>query len=128
MLTCDGGVLIVDDEVLIADYVQMVVEDEGLDVVGVVGSAAEALAVAAERGPSLALVDVNLGEGGDGIELAGRLRAQWGMRVVFLTGSADPATLERIGAVDALGFLQKPFVAAELSRLLHETLAAPQRA
>lgn len=90
---------------------------------GIADSVDEALAIATEHKPSLALVDVNLGEGGDGVELARRLRAEHGTRVIFLTGSADPQTLARLSAVEGHGYLQKPFIAAELARTIRDVLA-----
>jgi two-component system, response regulator PdtaR len=123
MLRAGSGVLVVDDEVLIADFAAMVVEDEGFDVVGVASSAREALAIAASRPPAIALLDVNLADGEDGVALAAELQSRHNTRVIFMSGSEDPEARARATSVAASGFLQKPFVAAELARVLKAAAA-----
>jgi two-component system chemotaxis family response regulator WspR len=123
MNACRGGVLIVDDEVLIADYLEMLVEDEGLPVLGVTGRPVEALAIAARTPPSLALVDLNLVIPGDGLLLAAELQANFGTRIILLSGTAEPQVRDDAAEIHAAGYLHKPFMPEELARLLHEALA-----
>lgn len=123
MTTDRRGVLIVDDEVLIADYLQMLVEDEGLEGVGVAGCPLEAIEIAEANPPSIALVDLNLVESGDGLALASELRHRFGARIILLSGTAEPQTSLRHVEIDTIGFLQKPFLPAELARLLEGALA-----
>ena len=68
------GVLIVDDSWLFLEAARDRLEQEGLRVVGVAVTSAEALRRAEELRPEVVLVDVMLG-GESGFELARRLAA-----------------------------------------------------
>jgi DNA-binding response OmpR family regulator len=64
--------------------------------------------------PDLALLDVRLGDGPDGYQLAGSLRRQSTMPILFLT--AADAVEDRLAGFEAGGddYLVKPFSMAEL--------------
>ncbi|SLN75611.1 response regulator [Roseisalinus antarcticus] len=79
-------VLIVEDEVIVAMDLKLQAEDAGWQVLGPVGTIAEAQAVVADHQPDCALLDVNLVDE-NSFELAEGLRRR-GTRVVFLTGLA----------------------------------------
>ena len=113
-------VLIVEDEVLISDFIQTLLEDAGrCDVVGAAETGADALALAEATRPDLALVDIALRGSMDGIELATRLRRLMpSLRIVFATGSHDPATRARANVLAPHGFLKKPFLPDQLLSLL----------
>ncbi len=101
--------MVVEDEFLVADYICSVLEDAGYPVVGSASNAAEATVLLQASRPALALLDIRLAGGDDGITLAGRLReAVPNLAVVFLTGSGDPETRRRATAVAPGAFLQKP--------------------
>lgn len=103
--------LIVDDHAGFRASARKLLEGEGYEVVGEAESAAEALAVAEETHPDLALVDVQLPDL-DGFELAERLDALDPALRIVLTSSRDGEDYGR--AVDtsvARGFVPK----AELS-------------
>jgi CheY-like chemotaxis protein len=103
------SILIVEDESLIASYIEEVLGESGLRIAGVAASGPEALSLAAENPPSLALVDIRLTGPIDGIELACLLRQKFGVPSIFLSGLIDAATTERARAAQPLGFLPKPF-------------------
>ena len=63
-------VLIVEDEVLIAMHLELLVTGFGHEVCATALSAAEAIAHAAAYRPDVALMDVRLAGGGSGIEAA----------------------------------------------------------
>jgi DNA-binding NarL/FixJ family response regulator len=117
------GVLIVEDEFLIAINNAGVVDDVGCDVIGIAATAAEALAIAEQRGPELAVIDITLGDGIDGIELARRLIARHGLRVIFASAQHDGPTRERAEAVGPAGFLRKPFTDRALQDLVRRALS-----
>ena len=114
-------VLIVDDEVLLADYVACVVEDHGHEVVGTAMTAGEAMQLLREHRPDVAILDIRLKGEADGVDLAGSMRAS-GLSVphIFITGSGDPETRARAAATTPLAFLQKPFNDAKLLGVLAE--------
>ena len=121
----DGApsILIVEDEALIASYIQDVLEESGFVVAGVASSGVEALTVAGETAPDLALVDIKLAGPMDGIEVALQMRTRFGVPSIFLSGVADPATLERARSAAPAGFLEKPFRPSQVFNALQRALS-----
>jgi len=82
--------LIVEDDPLTRLMLQSTLVAGGLDIVAV-GRADEALAVAAERSLQLAILDVHLGAGPTGLDLAQELRRrQPDVGLIMLTSLVDP--------------------------------------
>lgn len=107
-------VMVVEDEVIVALAIKETVEDLGHEVCGLARSEAEALSLADTERPDIALMDVQLAGPVDGVEAARRLRADLGIRSLFLSGCADHATLARLTASYPLGVVHKPFSSAQL--------------
>ena len=119
--------LIVDDNASFREEMRGLLAEQGLDVVGGAGSAAEAFRQIAELGPDVALIDIDLGEE-SGFELARRLREGPGQAAVphlILISTHDGAEYaDLIEASSAIGFLAKTDVSAAAIR---QMLAAIDR-
>ncbi len=62
-----------------------------------------------------------------GPALAERLRRQWpSLRVFFMSGYAEGTVLPTFLAEPGTGFIQKPFLPAELAKKLHDLLDPPK--
>jgi DNA-binding NarL/FixJ family response regulator len=112
------GVLIVDDNRLFLEAARVLLEQEGLRVVGVAATSAEALQRAQELRPEVVLVDIGLGDE-SGFDLARRLAGyhRGGSPAVILISTharADFADL--IAESPAAGFVPKPELSAEAIR------------
>jgi DNA-binding response OmpR family regulator len=118
-------VLLVEDEILISDLIEMILESTRFEVIGTAETGAQALALAERARPELALVDINLKGGMDGLEVAARLRELCDPQIVFATGSNDPSTRVRVDALAPAGFLAKPFTPHHLIRLLEALCPRP---
>ncbi|HEV2336532.1 MAG TPA: response regulator [Stellaceae bacterium] len=116
------SILIVEDEALIASYIEEVLGESGFGVAGLAASGREALSLAAEHHPALALVDIRLTGPIDGIELACRLRQEFDVPSIFLSGLVDAATIERARAARPLGFLAKPFRPSQVFNAIQRAL------
>jgi len=116
------SILIVEDEALIASYIEEVLGESGFRVAGIAASAPEALSLAAEAHPSMALVDIRLTGPIDGIELACQLRQKFAVPAIFLTGLIDTETIERARAAQPLGFLPKPFLPSQVFNVIQRAL------
>jgi len=116
-------VLIVEDEFLIGEALRYQVEDAGLAVCGVAATADEAVGLAIAERPFLVLSDVRLGDGPDGVDAAREIRAKVGSQVIFVTGSREPSTLDRIQAEHPAPVLFKPVSDAGLRAALAQALA-----
>ena len=106
-------VLVVEDEGLIAHDISTRLEAMGHQVVGTVGTAEEALEMAA--GADLVLMDIRIDGPIDGIEAAARIRERFQLPVVFLTAHSDRATLDRAKVTGAFAYLVKPIAQASLN-------------
>lgn len=100
--------LIVEDEALVALDLKATLTRMGIDVCAVAADAAEALAEAERLRPDFVMMDVNLGQGGDGVDVAQELRRRFGIPSIFMTAYVDPSTVDRAMAAQPLGFLGKP--------------------
>ena len=116
------SILIVEDEALIASYIDEVLGGSGFRVAGIAASGPEALSLAAENHPSLALVDIRLTGPIDGIELACLLRQRFGLPAIFLSGLADADTTARAQTARPLGFLPKPFLPSQVFNAIQRAL------
>jgi len=88
--------LIVEDEIVIALDLQDAMSAMGFDQCELASSDRNARSLAMGSQPDVALVDVCLDGGRDGIEAARWLREVCEVPVVFVTGCDDPTTIERI--------------------------------
>jgi DNA-binding NarL/FixJ family response regulator len=107
-------VMIVEDDALVALGIRCTLDELGYEVCGVAASEPEALALAGRTQPELALMDIRLRGPTDGIDTARRLRAEFGIRSVYLSAYTDHQTMSRITSTYPLGFVQKPYSAVQL--------------
>jgi len=117
-----ASILIVEDEALVASYIEEVLAESGFRVAGVASSGPEALSLAEETRPQLALVDIRLTGPIDGIELACQLRQKFALPAIFLSGLADDETTRRAVAAEPLGFLRKPFRPSQVFNAIERAL------
>ena len=122
MLRC----LIVDDSARFLDAARALLERQGVAVVGVASSSAEALQRAEELRPDVTLLDIDLG-GESGLELARRLQDHAGPApVILISTHAEQDYAELIAASPAIGFLPKTAVSADAIReLLVRSVSGP---
>ena len=100
-------VLIVEDHHLLAVGLELLLEEQGHDLVGVVSSGEQAVAAAEQHRPDLIIMDIALEGGMDGIDAAREIRSRLGIRSLFFTGVSDPETRQRAIAADPIAFLDK---------------------
>ena len=80
-----SSILIIEDEPIVAMDLVAIVEDLGHHVVGVARAHGQAVALAAERQPELIMADIQLEDGGSGIEAVNEILASASKPVVFIT-------------------------------------------
>jgi two-component system response regulator AlgR len=110
-------VLIVDDEKPARDRLRQLLGDlESYDVVGEAANGEEALAVAADTGPDIVLLDIRM-PGLDGIEAARHLNKLENPPAVVFTTAYDEYAIEAFEA-RAIGYVLKPVRRDRLSGAL----------
>jgi len=118
-----AGVLIVEDEFIIGEHLRAILTGMDICVRDLVGTGEEAVACVAERQPDLVLMDIGLSGRMDGFEAARRIRNDYGVPVIFMTGSTDPKTIARMAAMN-LDYVAKPFDADSIQAAVETALRA----
>lgn len=102
--------LIVEDQLLLAMGLKGELEDAGYCVLELAVRHQEAIRFALEIKPDLALVNIELADGDDGVALARDLKAL-GIPVLFISGQPHRARLAKVAGVASLS---KPYSGSEL--------------
>lgn len=111
-------VLIVEDEAITAMLLHQQMSAAGYDVAPPQATARAALEVARNRRFDVALMDIHLPGGSDGIEVAEAIAALYDVRVIFMTGYADDETQARAAALAPAGYLVKPVSAEAVVQII----------
>lgn len=119
-----AGVLIVEDDFLIGMQTESALMDAGIHVVGIASTAEEAVLLARQHKPVLAVMDIRLAGRRDGVEAAGDLFRELGVRCIFATAHDDQDTRTRAEPFAPLGWLAKPYTMASLIALVRQSMAA----
>ncbi len=120
-------ILIVEDEFIIAQNLKHILRELGYVVSGHAFDAGQALDILRKGETDLALLDINLGAGIDGIQLAAQMRRDFALPFIFLTSHSDKQTIERAKEVYPAGFLVKPFNASEIFPAIEIAMANVQQ-
>lgn len=115
-----GRVLVVDDDVALAEMLGIVLRGEGFEPV-FCADGAKAVAMFRESRPDLILLDLML-PGRDGIDVCRTIRAESGVPIVMLTAKAD--TVDVVVGLEsgADDYIVKPFKPKELVARLRARL------
>ncbi len=117
--------LVVDDNARFLAAARQLLEREGVDVVGVASTIAEATQLAEELEPEVCLVDIDLGDE-SGFDLARRLATagSHSPRVILISAYPEGDFTDMISESPAIGFLSKPELsAARVREMLSEHAA-----
>jgi AmiR/NasT family two-component response regulator len=101
-------VLIAEDETIIRLDLRGLLEKHGMVVCGEARDGAEAVALARELEPDVALLDLRMPVL-DGVEAARRIRAERPIPIVMLTAYSDRAVVEKAIEAGVFAYLVKPF-------------------
>ena len=116
-------VLVADDDEDILLLVTTRLRRDGLDIISA-RSGDEALALARERRPALAVLDIGM-PGLDGIQVLEQIRADADLRhivVLLLTAKAQESDVRRAFEAGADAYVKKPFSPTQLSARVRELL------
>lgn len=122
-----GSILVVEDEVIIAEDLADKVRRFGYEVGPVCVSGEQAIETAGRLRPDLVLMDIRLAGDLDGVEAANAIRHRFDLPVIYLTAHADAATLTRAKLTEPSGYILKPFdeqilsIQLELALYKHKT-------
>jgi len=118
-------ILIVEDDFLIALQSEIALREAGFEVVGTATTAEEAIVLAREQRPFLAVMDIRLASERDGIDAASELFGELSIRCIFATAHDDPRTRARAEPYAPLGWLAKPYTMPSLIALIRDAISKP---
>lgn len=123
-MTNSVNILIVEDELLLAEDIKLRLERLGYRVVAYVPSVQHALEKLKEHSEiDLALLDISLKGKLDGIDLAKVINTLYKIPFIFLTSHADRALVERAKQVRPSAYMLKPFNDREIAINVEMALA-----
>ncbi|THH39426.1 response regulator transcription factor [Neolewinella litorea] len=102
-------ILIVEDDPVIRTDLKSLLTSHGLEVVGAAKDAVCAYDLLRSTQPNFVILDINLGTGPSGLEVAEVLHTRYRLPYIFLTSYSDSATLEAAMQQGPFGYLVKPF-------------------
>ncbi len=107
-------ILIVEDNVIIADDMQSMLEEIGYEIVDNVIVYEQAVKVLESEQVDLVLIDIILASDKTGIDLGKHIRDNYDIPFIFVTSNSDRATVENAKTVKPNGYLVKPFEQQDL--------------
>jgi DNA-binding LytR/AlgR family response regulator len=110
----NGDDPLINASILLVEY--------GYSVVGHYSNASDALEFLKTNTVDIALIDIQLKNGIDGVALAGILQNQFQTPIVFLTSNVDDATFDRAKEMHPFAFLPKPIIPLDLKRAIALTI------
>ncbi len=110
----DRSIMIVEDDPAVADAIRDGVRVAGYGVCGVAANADAAVQLMRERQPQLAIIDVDLGDGDDGIEAARQMLRIGPVGIVYVTGYPDHVRRADVGHA----WMPKPYRLLDLINAL----------
>ena len=116
-------VLVVEDDFFVALDLEYHLTQAGFRLAGIARTAEEAVQIAGEKSPDIAIMDIRLAGVTDGVDAAIQLRERYGIPSVFASAHCDQATRNRAEQARPLAWLEKPYSPNTLVRLIREIFA-----
>jgi len=103
------NVLLVEDEYLTRQALSDLLQEHDYAISGEAISAAEAISVLQERQTDIAILDITIKGGRDGIWIGNQIKEKYNIPFIYLTANGDRQTVERGIATQPHSYLLKPF-------------------
>ena len=109
------NIIIVEDDALLAMDLAEMLTSAGHEVKGMAASAAIAYRLAEDTRPDIAIMDIRLEQGGNGVALAHEFHRRWLISSIIVTGLSIDSQLDGSAIV---GWLTRPFHPQQLFFLI----------
>jgi len=117
------NILIVENELLIAHMAESMLIELGYNVIEKAKTVNEALTIINSNKVDLALLDINLHNGTEGIELGQQLKDVFKIPFVYLTSYTNKKIIEQATVTNPGGYIVKPFNKVDLLSSIEICLA-----
>ena len=104
----NSKILIVEDEIIVAEYLKQRLEDLDYNIVGITAKR-DAITIIGETIPDLIIMDIILKEESDGINIAKIVHNVYNIPIIYLTESHEYTILEKAETTNPNGYILKPF-------------------
>jgi DNA-binding LytR/AlgR family response regulator len=108
------NILIVEDELLIAEDIKTTIEELGYNVLAIVASAAKAIEILNTQNVDLILLDITIKGDINGVVLAEIVNQQFNVPFIYLTSHSDPKTVTEAIKTAPQGYVVKPYSDSDL--------------
>lgn len=108
-------VLLVEDEVLVAEDIADDLKNEGFDVTEIIISGEEAIEAIENNPPDIILMDINIKGRLDGIETASLINETFNIPIIYVTANTSNQFVSRALQTSPHAFLSKPFNQKDLN-------------
>lgn len=115
-------ILIVEDELVVAENIAAILENEGFFITGIVDNADEALELINTDNLNLVICDVFIKGNKTGIELVKEFSKRISIPFLYITAFSDQRTIQQAGATRPSSFLVKPFTERQLIAAVYMAL------
>lgn len=116
-------ILIVEDEMIIAANISLLLTEMGYEVSGIIPRGEDALNHIKSNLPDIILIDIQLKGELDGIETAQKMQEfHSNLAIIYLTANADAANFNRAKSTHPYAFISKPFKKLDLQRSIELTI------
>jgi len=109
IIIVNSKIFIVEDQMILANDLQLQLENLGYIVVGIAGNGKKAIKKIGEIKPDLILMDIVIRGDMDGIETAQKIRDLYNIPFIYLTAYFDDGILERASLTQPYGYITKPY-------------------
>jgi PAS domain S-box-containing protein len=117
-----SNIIVVEDEILVADELKLRIENFGHSVPHVLASGEKAIEAIKECTPDLVIMDIMLKGKLDGIQTAEIIHHKYNIPVIYLTAYSDKKTLDRANVTTPYGYIVKPSNEKDLFNAIEMTL------
>ena len=112
-------IIVIEDEILTALFLQDTIEKQGHDVIGVFDSGADLFNFLENNDANFIFMDINIKGQTDGIQLAQSVSQKYShINVVFITAYKDSDTIRASSNVHPVGYLIKPVLTEDIEAIL----------
>lgn len=115
-------VLIVEDEFIIADYIQDCLLNLGYDVAGICSSYDEAVTALQNYQPDIAIIDITIKGEKNGIDIANHISQSLDIPFIFASSHGDKGTIDKAKQTRPAAYLIKPFTEEDLYAAIETAL------
>lgn len=115
-------VLIVEDELILAQLYKQVLSRMDIEIIGIATNSSDALQIVETNKPDLIFMDIMIEGDLDGIETTRQIQALYDIPVLYLTASSDPLSKKRAQETKFIDFLIKPVALDDLKNVLQRSV------